>query len=290
MAEGASLWQRLRPQRGAMVGLWVLALLMVFVLLGPWLWRIAPTHIDIRARNQGLSWAHPLGTDQLGRDMMARLMAGGRISLAVAMAVMPITLGLGGLVGLLAGYFRRLDGVLMRLTELFLALPLLPLLLLMVTLFREPLARHLGPPGGSFVLIVLAIGLTSWMAVARILRGEVLALKERGFIEAARAIGTRPGAMLWRHVLPNVASPVVVAATLGMATAITTESALSFLGLGFPPDYPTLGRLLHDAMDQMQQYPLRALLPGLMIAVTVLAVNAVGEGLREALDPRSGSR
>lgn len=287
---GPGLLRAFRRHRGAALGLAVLILLLAFALAGPWLWHVDPGRVDIRARNQGCSWLHPLGTDQLGRDMLARLMAGGRVSLAVGLEAMLIALGLGTLIGVLAGYVRRLDGVLMRLTELFLALPLLPVLLLMMTLFREPLARRLGASGGSFLLIVLAIGLTSWMGVARILRGEVLALKERDFIEAARSIGTRTGAMLWRHVLPNVVSPIVVAATLGLAGAIITESALSFLGLGFPPDFPTWGRLLHDGLEQMQLYPARVLLPGACISATVLAANAIGDGLRDALDPRSRPR
>ncbi|MGA0613633.1 ABC transporter permease [Paracoccus sp. KR1-242] len=284
------VWRQFRRHRGAMIALVLFALILMFVLAGPLLWRIEATHLDIRARNQGFSWPHPLGTDQLGRDMLAQLMAGGRISLAVGLTAMLIALTLGSLIGILSGYVRALDAPLMRLTELFLALPLLPLLLLMVTLFREPLARTLGPAGGTFLLIVLAIGATSWMQTARIVRGEVLALKERDFILAAHSIGTPPIRMILRHVLPNVLSPIMVAATLGIATAIITESALSFLGLGFPPDFPTWGRLLYDAVDQMQQYPWRVILPGMAISVTVLSVNYIGDGLRDAMDPRSRRR
>lgn len=284
------IWRQFRGHRGAMLALALFVLIVLFVLAGPWLWRIDPTQVDIRARNQSFGRAHPLGTDQLGRDMLARLMAGGRVSLAVGMTAMLIALTLGSLVGVLSGYFRRLDGPLMRLTELFLALPLLPLLLLMVTLFREPLARAMGPAGGTFALIVGAIGVTSWMQTARIVRGDVLGLKEREFILAARSIGTPLRRMILRHVLPNVLSPIMVAATLGIATAIITESALSFLGLGFPPDFPTWGRLLYDAVDQMQQFPWRVLLPGLLISVTVLSVNYIGDGLRDAMDPRIRGR
>ena len=168
--------------------------------------------------------------------------------------------------------------------------PWLPLLLLMVTLFREPLGRTLGPAGGTFLLIVLAIGVTSWMQTARIVRGDVLGLKEREFILAAKSIGTPAPRMILRHVLPNVISPIMVAATLGIATAIITESALSFLGLGFPPDFPTWGRLLFDAVDQMQQYPWRVILPGAFISLTVLSVNYIGDGLRDAMDPRIRGR
>ncbi len=284
------VWQGFRQHRGAMLALALFMAILLFVSLGPLLWRIEPSFVDIRARNQGVSVAHPLGTDQLGRDMLARLMAGGRVSLAVGLCAMVFALVAGCLIGIGAGWSRRLDAPLMRLTELFLALPLLPLLLLAVTLFRESLALAMGPAGGSFLLIVVAIGATSWMQTARILRGDVLSLKEREFILAARATGTPARRMILRHVLPNVISPIMVAATLGIATAILTESALSFLGLGFPPDFPTWGRLLYDAVDQMQLYPSRVLLPGLLISATVLAVNSIGDGLRDAMDPRHRRR
>lgn len=269
-----------------MLALVLLALILGFVLVGPWLWRVSPEHINPRARNLGAALAHPLGTDQLGRDMLARLMAGGRVSVAVGLVAMVVSVGLGGLVGVVAGYWRRADGVLMRLTDLFLALPLLPVLLLATMLFREPLSRAVGPALGAFVLIVLGIGLTSWMQVARVLRAEVRGLRSREFILAAEAGGAAPGQVIRRHVLPNVASALAVLAGLGVAGAILTESALSFLGLGFPPDRPSWGRLLYDAVEQMQQHPWRALLPGGLIALTVLSVNAVGEGLRDAMDAR----
>jgi len=260
------------------------------VFIGPLLWPYDATFIDIRARNQGPSWAHPLGTDQLGRDMLARMMAGGQTSVSVGITAMLLALFLGSLIGVVAGYFRKLDNLLMRTTDLFLALPLLPLLLVMVLLFREPLNAAFGPETGIFILIVTAIGITSWMPTARIVRGDVLALKEREFVLAARSIGTTNTRMITRHILPNVMSPIMVSATLGIANAIITESALSFLGLGFPPDFPTWGRLLFDAVDYMQQYPERVLWPGLAISLTVLSVNYLGDGLRDALDPRIRGR
>ncbi|MDO5632471.1 MAG: ABC transporter permease [Paracoccus sp. (in: a-proteobacteria)] len=284
------VWRQFRRSRGAMIALALFIGILLFVSIGPYIWTIDPTYVDIRARNSGFSAAHPLGTDQLGRDMLARLMFGGRVSIAVGLTAMVLAITLGSLIGVLSGYFRRLDAPLMRTTELFLALPLLPLLLLMVTLFREPLSKSFGSAMGIFLLIVAAIGATSWMQSARIVRGEVLALKEREFILAARSIGTSPVAMIRRHILPNVLSPIMVAATLGIATAIITESALSFLGLGFPPDFPTWGRLLNDAVDQMQMYPARVILPGILISMTVLCVNYIGDGLRDAMDPRIRGR
>jgi peptide/nickel transport system permease protein len=280
------VWDQFKTHKGAVMGATFFIFVILAVYLGPFLWSIDPTYIDVRARNEGPSWLHPFGTDQLGRDMMARMMAGGQTSISVGLTAMGLALFLGTLVGVLAGYFKRIDGLLMRITDLFLALPLLPLLLVMVMLFRQPLSSSFGPETGIFILIVTAIGITSWMPTARIVRGDVLALKEREFVLAARSIGTRPGKMILRHILPNVMSPIMVSATLGIATAIITESALSFLGLGFPPDFPTWGRLLFDATDFMQQHPERVMWPGLAISLTVLSVNYIGDGLRDALDPR----
>jgi peptide/nickel transport system permease protein len=284
------VWDQFKTHKGALAGAAIFAFIVLAVVVGPFVWPYDAQFIDIRARNQGPSFAHPLGTDQLGRDMLARMMAGGKVSVAVGITAMLLSLVLGTAIGVLAGYFRRLDGPLMRLTDLFLALPLLPLLLVMVMLFRESLASRFGPETGIFILIVVAIGVTSWMQTARIVRGDVLALKEREFVLAGRSIGTPPRRIIFRHILPNVLSPIMVSATLGIAVAIITESALSFLGLGFPPDFPTWGRLLYDAVDYLQQYPERVLWPGLAISLTVLSVNYIGDGLRDALDPRIRGR
>ncbi|WP_323783567.1 ABC transporter permease [Thalassovita sp.] len=284
------VWEQFKHHKGALYGGILFFTIVLVVFLGPLVWPYDATYIDIRARNQGPGLAHPLGTDQLGRDTLARMMAGGQTSVSVGITAMLLALFLGSLVGVVAGYFKRLDGILMRMTDLFLALPLLPLLLVMVLLFRDPLNAAFGPETGIFILIVCAIGVTSWMPTARIVRGDVLALKEREFVLAARSIGTRNTMMIMRHILPNVLSPIMVSATLGIANAIITESALSFLGLGFPPDFPTWGRLLFDATDYLQQYPERVFWPGLAISLTVLSVNYLGDGLRDALDPRIRGR
>lgn len=292
----AAVWSQFRRHRGAMAALVLMGLLAAFVFIGPFLWRIDPNFIEkdavkmLKLRNLAPSLAHPLGTDQLGRDMLARLMFGGRISLAVGLVAMLVAIFIGTAIGVLAGYFRRLDGWLMRLTDLFLALPLLPLLLVMIFLFRDSIAGILGPRLGTFLLIVVAIGVTSWMQAARVVRGEVLALKEREFVLAARSIGTPDRRIITRHILPNVLSPVLVAATLGIAAAIITESVLSFLGLGFPPDFPTWGRLLFDGIADIRTSPERVVWPGLAISLTVLSVNYIGDGLRDALDPRIRGR
>ena len=290
------VWDQFRQHKGAMVALCLLLLIAIFALIGPLVWRIDPNFIDpnpvnmIKLRNKGPTWAHPLGTDQIGRDILARMMFGGRISLAVATVAMLVAIFIGTTIGVIAGYFRAVDGVLMRLTDMFLALPLLPLLLVMMFLFRDAAAKVMGPSLGTFLLIVLAIGVTSWMHSARIVRGEVLALKEREFVLAARSIGTPARRIILRHILPNVLSPVLVAATLGIAAAIITESVLSFLGLGFPPDFPTWGRLLYDGIDVIRTYPERVVWPGIAISLTVLCVNYIGDGLRDALDPRIRGR
>jgi len=284
------VWDQFKTHKGAVFGACFFIFVILGVYLGPYLWSIDPTYIDIRARNEGPSWAHPFGTDQLGRDTLARMMAGGQVSIAVGLTAMLLALGLGSLIGVLAGFFRRLDGPLMRLTDLFLSLPLLPLLLVMVLLFRQALSSTFGPETGIFILIVFAIGVTSWMPTARVVRGDVLALKEREFVLAARSIGTTNFNLITRHVLPNVLSPIMVSATLGIANAIITESALSVLGLGFPPDFPTWGRLLNDATVYLQDYPERVFWPGVAISLTVLSVNYLGDGLRDALDPRIRGR
>ncbi|EPX84984.1 ABC transporter permease [Salipiger mucosus] len=296
------VWEQFRKHKGAMVGGAFLLFITLGVLVGPWLWTLDPQALDIRAKDMrpiytaiwnseaDVGWAHPLGSDQLGRDNLAQLIAGGRASMAVGWAAMLLSLIIGAGIGVVAGYFRKLDGPLMRLTDLFLSLPILPLLLVAVTLFRQPLRANFGPEGGMFILIVTVVGITSWMPTARIVRGDILALKEREFVLAARSIGTRPFQIIKRHLLPNVLSPIMVSATLGLATAIITESALSFLGVGFPSDFPTWGKMLADAVARMEDFPERVMLPGIAISLTVLGVNYLGDGLRDALDPRIRGR
>ena len=291
-SQARAIWSQFRTHKGAAFGLIVLGLLVLMVLIGPLLWHPAKLTVveALKSKNLGPSWRFPLGTDQIGRDMLGRMIQAGKVSLAVGFVAMTIAIVFGTTIGVLAGYYRRLDGPLMRLTDMFLALPLIPLLLVLVMLFRDKVASIIGPELGAFTLIVFAIGITSWMQAARIVRGEVLALKEREYVLAARSIGTPARRIILRHILPNVVSPVMVAATLGIADAIITESVLSFLGLGFPPDFPTWGRLLFDGLQYMQLYPERVIWPGLGISLTVLSVNYIGDGLRDALDPRIRGR
>ena len=282
----AATWRQFRVHKGGFAGLIVFISIVLIVYVGPLIHRVDPNKIDIRAKNQGPSLLHPFGTDNLGHDMLAQVMAGGRISLAVGITAMLLALFLGTLVGVTSGYFRRLDAPLMRLTDLFLALPILPLLLVIIMLFRDTLRAYFGPETGIFILIVSVIGITKWMHTARIVRGEVLTLKRQEFIMAAKSSGMREHRIILKHILPNVVSAIMVSATLGIASAIITESSLSFLGLGFPSDFPTWGRLLFDGASFLQITPSRVLWPGLAISLTVLSVNYLGDAVRDALDPR----
>lgn len=284
------VWTQFRKHRLAMLGVVLLAILVGGVLGGPLMYGKAQDFIDVTVRNSPPTREHPFGTDTLGRDTLARTLAGGRISIAVGVSAMLIAILVGTVVGGLAGYFGRLDGPLMRLTDMFLALPLLPLLLVIIMLFRDTLRTAFGPETGIFILMVFVIGILNWMPTARVVRAQVLSVKEQEFVTSAVMIGSSQFRILMRHVFPNALSPIMVAATLGVANAILTESALSFLGLGFPPDFPTWGRLLYDGKDFLQLTPFLVFWPGLFISLTVLSVNFVGDGLRDALDPRIRKR
>ena len=261
--------------------------MVLAVLLGPLLWPVPINEIDFAAKLMGPSWRHPLGTDDLGQDLLARMLYGGRISLAVGFAAMMIAVVVGIIVGAIAGISRgSVDAVLMWLTDLFLSLPQLPLLLLIIYLFRDSLKKIVGPEMGVFILIVIVIGGFRWMPVARLVRAQFLSLREKEFVEAARALGATTTRTVVRHILPNALGPVIVAGTIDVAAAIIAESTLSFLGLGFPPDIPTWGRILYDAKDYLDVAAHWAVIPGTAIFLTVLAINYVGDGLRDALDPR----
>jgi len=271
----------------AVVSAALLGFMILAVLFGPFIWTVPIDEIDFSARLQGPSSAHPFGTDDLGQDILARVLYGGRISLAVGFAAMAVAVIVGTLVGAVAGMSRgRVDTALMWLTDLFLSLPELPLLLLIIYFFRETLTSIVGDEMGVFLLIVVVIGGFRWMPVARLVRAQFFSLREKEFVEAARALGASRKRIVVQHILPNSLGPVIVAATIDVAAAIIAESTLSFLGLGFPPDTPTWGRLLFDAKDNLDFAPHWAIFPGLAIFLTVLTINFVGDGLRDALDPR----
>jgi peptide/nickel transport system permease protein len=280
-------WRRFRKHKLAVVSAVLLGFLILAVLFGPLVWRVPINDIDFSVILQGPSLAHPLGTDDLGQDLLARMLYGGRISLAVGFTAMLVAVSVGIVIGAIAGLAGgKTDAALMWLTDLFLSLPQLPLLLLIIFLFRDSLKTIVGPELGVFILIVTIIGLFNWMQVARLVRAQFFSLREKEFVEAARALGASRFRLAVRHILPNSLGPVIVAATIDVAAAIIAESTLSFLGLGFPPDIPTWGRLLFDARDHLDFAPHWALFPGLAIFLTVLTINFVGDGLRDALDPR----
>jgi len=286
-----SLWRetgrRFLRHRLATVGAAVLVVMVVGVVAGPLVWRVPVNEIDFKAKLRTPSWSHPLGTDDLGQDLLARMLYGGRISLAVGIVAMLIAISIGTAIGATAGYVGgTVDHTLMRITDMFLSLPGLPLLLLIVYLFRDALRKALGPEAGVFILIVAVIGGLRWMPVARLVRAQFLSLREKEFVEAARGLGAPPLRQVVRHILPNSMGPVIVAGTIDVAAAIIAESTLSFLGLGFPPDIPTWGRLLFDAKDNLDFAPHWAIFPGTAIFLTVLSINYIGDGLRDALDPR----
>ena len=280
-------WRRFGRHKMALLSLIVLLAMVLLVTVGPMVWMVAINDIDFTARLKAPSYAHPLGTDDLGQDLLARILYGGRISLAVGLAAMGMALLVGVTIGAVAGISRgSVDAALMWLTDLFLSLPQLPLLLLLIYLFREGLKVLFGPEVGVFLLIVLVIGGFRWMPVARLVRAQFFSLREKEYVEAARALGASTLRQVVRHILPNTLGPVIVAGTIDVAAAIIAESTLSFLGLGFPPDIPTWGRILFDAKDYMDVAPHWAMFPGIAIFLTVLTINFIGDGLRDALDPR----
>ena len=284
---GLEAWRRFRRHRLALVGALLLSFMALAVIFGPWIWPVAINEIDFTARLQGPSWRHPFGTDDLGQDLLARMLYGGRISLSVGLVSMLIAVIFGVIIGAIAGMSRgSVDAALMWVTDLFLSLPQLPLLLLVIYLFRDSLKQLVGAELGVFILIVAVIGAFRWMPVARLVRAQFLSLREKEFVEAARALGASTPRQVWRHILPNSLGPVIVAGTIDVAAAITFESTLSFLGLGFPPDIPTWSRILYDAKDYLDIAPHWALFPGAAIFLTVLSINFIGDGLRDALDPR----
>ncbi|MBM3598512.1 MAG: ABC transporter permease [Alphaproteobacteria bacterium] len=280
-------WRRFRRHRLAVASCFILGFMILAVIFGPMIWTVPINDIDFTAKLQGPSWRHPLGTDDLGQDLLARMLYGGRISLAVGLAAMSIAICVGVLIGAIAGISRgSVDAALMWLADLFLSLPQLPLLLLLIYFFRDPLRQIAGPELGIFALIVVVIGGFRWMPVARLVRAQFFSLREKEFVESARALGASVPRQVVRHIMPNAMGPVIVAATIDVAIAIIAESTLSFLGLGFPPDIPTWGRLLYDAKDLLDFAPHWALFPGAAIFFTVLTINFIGDGLRDALDPR----
>ena len=272
---GSRVWRRLSKHRLAVassaVVLAVTALCMAAPLIAPY----AFDAIDLGSIRQAPSWQHWMGTDDLGRDLYTRILYGGRISILIGLFAAIIGTGLGSLVGAVAGFYGgRVDNLLMRLTDVVYSIPTLPLLIVLSSYSQAVVSS-----------MALIIGLLSWMATARVVRGEVLAIKQTTFVEAARSLGATNLRLIARHILPNAVGPIVVGATLAVGNAIIMESSLSFLGLGVQPPTPTWGNMLMDAQSTMATKPWLTIFPGLAILLVVLSVNFIGDGLQDALDP-----
>lgn len=273
----AVFWPRIRRNKLAITGAVVVLMLLIASLLAPWIAPHNPTQINAWQVLAPPSTSHWFGTDELGRDVFSRVLYGARISLKVGFVAIGIAIVLGSVVGLVAGYYGGwVDTVLMRCVDIMLCFPAFFLILAIIT-FLEP----------SIWYIMAVIGLTGWMGVARLVRAEVLTIREMDYVMAARCIGCSNLRIILRHILPNALSPVLVAATLGVAGAILTESSLSFLGIGVQPPTPSWGNILTSGKDYIEFAWWLSLFPGLAILVTVLAYNLLGEGIRDALDPRT---
>jgi len=279
----AMIWRRFRKHKPAVAGLGTIALIAVLCLIVPWATRYDPLRTHVELIRQPPSLSHIFGTDELGRDLFVRLCHGGRISLLIGLATMLVSITIGTLIGATAGFYGgRIDNILMRFTDFVLSIPQLFLLLLFAQLLRTTNNPVLS--GGPLPIIVI-IGILSWPGAARLVRGQFLSLKSKEFVDAARMSGATNLRLMLRHLLPNAASPIIVAATLRVGQAIITESTLSFLGFGVQPPTPTWGNMLKNAQAQMTYAAWTAIFPGLAILFTVLALNYIGDGLRDALDP-----
>jgi peptide/nickel transport system permease protein len=286
-------WRRFRRHRMAMAGLVMLVLLILYIVVGSFVYSEAYANFnDTKIRVQPPSSVHVMGTDEIGRDILARTVYGGQISVMIALVSVLLSLTVGIMIGVLSGYYGGIvDSVLMRITEAILSVPTLLLLLVMAKFFggRIPdlivAGRELS---GSVIVIILIIGLTSWTYLARIVRSSYLSLREQDFVLAARALGARDWQIIWLHILPNALAPILVSATLGIASAILTEAYISFLGLGVQPPTATWGSMLQGATGAITrgQWWLW-FFPGVLIVLTVLSINFLGDGIRDAVDPRT---
>ena len=285
------VWRRFRHHKPAVISLVAILILASLSLCAPVTSPYNPNKIDLDHQLALPTWAHPMGTDELGRDLWTRILYGGRISLTIGLMAMTVATLLGMAVGAVAGFYGgRVDNILMRITDAFLCFPGLFVLIILSLALRElPIRALRGTAFASVAAIALVIAILGWMTVAKLVRASFLSLKEKEFIEAARAAGATHSRLILRHLLPNALSPVIVDATFRVATSIITESGLSYLGFGVQPPTATWGNMLKNAQDQMTRLgsngPWTAIFPGLMIFITVMAINFIGDGLRDALDP-----
>ena len=277
------VWRRFRRHPGAMVGAIILTILIISVLLAG-LSPYDPEKSDIKNRFQPPSWTHPFGTDGLGRDVLVRVLYGGRVSLSVGFLVVGITLSIGVPIGAAAGFFGGwVDNTLSKLIDATLSLPALMFMILLAAILREIDLPFL--KSNSTLTISLVLGVLSWPTVARLVRAVFLTFREMEYVTAAKALGASDFRIIISEILPNAFGPIIVESTLGIGYAIMEESTLSFLGFGIMPPTPSWGNLLDNAQEHLSQYPWLAIFPGLMIFLTIISINFIGDGLRDALDP-----
>ena len=270
------IWRRFKRHKLALVSAVVMLAMTVLVFLAPWIAPFEFDAIDLSSIKHPPSLMHLMGTDDLGRDLFTRILYGGRISMAIGIFAALVGTVVGSLLGAMAAFYGgSVDNVIMRITDIAFSIPSLPLLIILSAYAKS-----------SIPVMVLIIGLLSWMSTARVVRGTVLSVKQQEFVTAARMVGARDWRIILQHILPNAMAPIIVGATLGVGGAIITESSLSFLGLGVMPPTPSWGNMLQDAQSTMSTKPWLTIFPGLAILITVLAVNFLGDGLRDALDPK----
>jgi len=278
---GVSLWQdawsRLSKNRLAMFGLLFLALIMLLCLLAPWLTPYSYEEQNLRLGAQTPSFSHLLGTDTFGRDMLTRILYGGRLSLAVGFIATAVALVIGVAWGAVAGYLGgRVDALMMRLVDILYALPFMIFIVLLMVVF-----------GRNLLLLFLAIGAVEWLTMARIVRGQIQSLRQQEYVEAAHSLGLGTAAIIWRHLIPNALGPVIVYTTLTIPNVMLLEAFLSFLGLGVQPPASSWGLLISSGVETMEEYPWLLIFPGMALTLTLFALNFLGDGLRDALDPRT---
>jgi peptide/nickel transport system permease protein len=285
-------WRRFRRHKMAMMGAGLLIAIILYVTAGAFLYSEADAnYTDLSIKLSPPSWEHPFGTDLAGRDILARTIYGGQISIVIGLLAVVVSLVIGVLIGAVAGFYGGIvDSILMRFTEAAFNIPQLFLLIVLAKFLggKVPNLQFLGRTfSGSVVVIIGVIGLTSWMYLARIVRASFLSLKEQEFVTAARCLGARNISLIFEHILPNTAAPIIVAATLEVASAIISEAYVSFLGLGVQPPTATWGNMLDQAYSHLETEPWMWFFPGMLILLIVLGINFVGDGLRDALDPHA---
>ena len=281
------VWRSFRRHRPAMVGATILLVLVLAAIFAPVVSPWDPVKTDLDSMLEPPTLKHPMGTDELGRDLLTRILYGGRVSLSIGILAMALAVTVGAVIGGVGGFYGGwVDNLTMRFTDMMLSFPQLFVLIILALALRDiPIPALKGTAFASVLTIVLVIAILAWMQVARLVRASFLSLKEKEFTEASRCVGASNRRIMTRHLLPNALSPIIVAATFRVATSIITESGLSYLGFGVQPPTPTWGNMLKNAQDQMTRAPWTAIFPGLMIFITVIAINFIGDGLRDALDP-----